>query len=188
MFKNWDPSLWAFLIKRTELTKGNLEYQWPLRKTLEIPKLNFFKTEFCCNNSNIPRTEWDGYFNCYFEASPSYQESKFASLQNKILRLPEENKLLKKDKMAPKASHYSSLSSLSQDLPPTSSCLSPLAPCGQTLPPGPPSSSPSLLSTPLQYPRFLHTNSLKGLPTFPLNFSQIVPLKLSLLRIQTLKW
>ena len=40
MFKNHDPSLWAFLTKWIYLTKGYLEYQWPLQcGAFEIPKL-----------------------------------------------------------------------------------------------------------------------------------------------------
>lgn len=47
MFKNDDPSLWAFLTKWTYLTKNYLEYQWPLQwGAFEIPKLAFLKTEF----------------------------------------------------------------------------------------------------------------------------------------------
>ena len=47
MFKNHDPSLWAFLTKWTYLTKEYLDYQWPLQwGAFEIPKLIFLKTEF----------------------------------------------------------------------------------------------------------------------------------------------
>ena len=43
VFKNCGPSSCIFLPKRTHLIKGNLQYQWPLWGTFEIPKLNFFK-------------------------------------------------------------------------------------------------------------------------------------------------
>ena len=52
---------------------------------------------------------WNAYIDWYFEASQSHQESKIASLKNKILRLIEANKGLKKDKMAPTAIGSSSL-------------------------------------------------------------------------------
>ena len=48
-----------------------------------------------------------------FEASKHYQKPKIPSLPNKILRLTEANKWLKKDKKAPKARGFSSLASLS---------------------------------------------------------------------------
>ena len=44
------------------------------------------------------------YFHWYLEASKYYQEHRFASLQNKILRLTEANKGLKKEKIRPYAS------------------------------------------------------------------------------------
>ena len=114
----------------------------------------------------------------YFEAFKCHEEPKIAFLQHKILRLIEANKGLRKEKKkAFKASGSSSLASLSQALP--------LAP------------SPSFLSTltltPL-YPQFPHTHSLAKLSLFSetlpiLFFSALVrpvPLKLSLLRIQSL--
>ena len=44
-FKNHCPSSCAFITKWTNVTKTNLEYQWSLWGTFEIPKLNFLKTE-----------------------------------------------------------------------------------------------------------------------------------------------
>ena len=67
-----------------DLTKGNLDYQWTLWGTFEIPKVNFLKTELEYNSSEISITEWYPYFNGYFEASKCCQEPVIASLQNKI--------------------------------------------------------------------------------------------------------
>ena len=53
MFKKQGPSSCAFLTKWTNLTKGNLEHQWPLWGTSEFPKLNFLKTELDYNSSKI---------------------------------------------------------------------------------------------------------------------------------------
>ena len=39
MFKSRSPSSGTFLTKWTNLTKGNLEHQWPLQRTFEIPNL-----------------------------------------------------------------------------------------------------------------------------------------------------
>ena len=41
MFKNHSLSSYMFPTKWINLTKGNLEYQWPLRGTFKIPKLTF---------------------------------------------------------------------------------------------------------------------------------------------------
>ena len=90
--KNRGPSSCAFLTKWTDGTKGNLEYQWPLWETFEISNLNFLKTKLDYNRSKFSRTEWNAYFDWYFEASQGYQWSKMASLQNKILRLTGANK------------------------------------------------------------------------------------------------
>ena len=108
MFKNCGPSSCAFLTKGTNLSKGNLEYQRPFWGTFKISKLNFLKTELDYNSSEISRAEWYAYFNWHFKASKHYQKPKTASLQNKILRLTEANKWLKKDKMAPEVSGSSS--------------------------------------------------------------------------------
>ena len=61
--------VFAFLTKWTDLTKVNLEYKWSLWGIFEVPKLNFLKTELDYNSSKISRTEWNAYFNWYFEAS-----------------------------------------------------------------------------------------------------------------------
>ena len=55
-------------------------------ETFEILRLNFLKIKLDDNSSNISRTEWNAYFDWHFEASRCYQESKIASLQNRILR------------------------------------------------------------------------------------------------------
>lgn len=61
-----------------QLNKGNLGYQWSLWEMFEIPKLNFLKTKLGYNSSEISRTEWNAYLDCYFEAFQNYQESKIA--------------------------------------------------------------------------------------------------------------
>lgn len=45
VFKNCVPASCAFLTKCTNLTKGNLQYQWSLWETFEILKHNFLKTK-----------------------------------------------------------------------------------------------------------------------------------------------
>lgn len=42
MFKNHSPSSRAFL---TGSTKGNLEYQLPLKETFKMPQLNFLNSK-----------------------------------------------------------------------------------------------------------------------------------------------
>ena len=185
MFENHSPSSRAFLTKWTELTKSNLEHQWPLWGTFEIPKLTFLKAELDNHSSKISQIEWNAYFDWCFETSKCYQGPEIASLQNKILRLTQANKWLKKEKMASEASGSSSLASLSQALPLAPSCLSPLAPHGQAPPPAPSSSFPSMPSTPLLHPQFPLTNSLSKLPLSS-ELIRAVPLKLSLLRIHKL--
>lgn len=83
------------------------------------------------HNSKISQTEWNAYFDCYFEASKYYQEPILASLQNEISRLTEANKQLKKEKMGSEAL-----------------CSSSLAPRAQVLPQAPSSPFPSILPTP----------------------------------------
>lgn len=53
-------------------------------KLLESSNLLFFKL----NNHSpmISKTEWNTYFNCYFEASKYGLKPKIASLSNKTLR------------------------------------------------------------------------------------------------------
>ena len=70
ILKSLGPFPCTFLTKWTKLTKGNLEYQQPLWGTFEIPKLNFLETRLDYNSSDISRTEWNAYFDWYFEASP----------------------------------------------------------------------------------------------------------------------
>ena len=62
MLKNLGPFSCAFLTKWIDLTKGNLEYQWPLWGTFEIPTFNFLKTELGYNSSDISRIECNAYF------------------------------------------------------------------------------------------------------------------------------
>ena len=157
VFKKHGAFSHAFLTKWIDLVKGNLEHQWPLWGTFEIPKLVFLKTKdnlklgFMDNhNSKISQTEWNAYFDWYFEASKYYQEPILASLQNEISRLTEANKQLKKEKMGSEAL-----------------CSSSLAPRAQVLPQAPSSPFPSILPTPP--------------PQFPLTWqTYIFPLKISL--------
>ena len=44
------------------MTKGNLEYQWPLWETFEIPKFNSLKTKMDYSSSKFSRTEWTDDF------------------------------------------------------------------------------------------------------------------------------
>lgn len=45
VFKNCVPSSCAFLTNCSNLTKGNLQYQWSLWGNFEILKCNFVKAE-----------------------------------------------------------------------------------------------------------------------------------------------
>ena len=90
-------------------------------ENFEVPKLNFFKTKLNYSGSDISRTEWNTYFDRYFETSQWYKKSIIASLQGKILILTEPNKRLNKDTMHSKASGSSSLASLLKILPLASS-------------------------------------------------------------------
>ena len=55
------------LTKWTDVTKGNLQYQWPLWIIFEIPEFNFLKMKLDYNSLKICRTEWNAYFDWYFE-------------------------------------------------------------------------------------------------------------------------
>lgn len=113
MFKNYSPSSCTFLAKWTNLTKSNLQLQWPLWGTFNIPKLVFLRTKLEDHGSKIKQTEWDAYFNWLLEASKFIQDSKIASLQNTISKLTNVSKLLKENKKASEASFPSPPPSLS---------------------------------------------------------------------------
>ena len=103
------------------------------------------KTKLDYNRSKISRTEWNAYFNWYFEAS-----QLLSRVWNCLCkRLTEASKWLKKDKMAPEAWGSSSLASLSQALP--------LAPS---------SSFFSMMPTPPLYLQIPHSNSSTKLSLF----------------------
>ena len=55
--KSLDPSSYTIITKWINLTKGNLEEQWPLREIFEIPKLNFLKIYLDYNSVKIFQTE-----------------------------------------------------------------------------------------------------------------------------------
>lgn len=48
------------------MTKSNLEYQWPLWETFELPKLTFLKTKLDNHSSEIVKTEWNDYIDWLF--------------------------------------------------------------------------------------------------------------------------
>lgn len=157
--------------KKTDVTKDKLEYQWPLWETFEISKLNFLKTELDHNSSKPFRTEWYACFDWYLKTSHHYLKLKIASLQNKILRLTEANKQLKKDEMVPKASGSSSLVSPALS-------FSSLDLLGRTLPLAPSSSHLSVPLTPPLYPIVIMLSNLPFFlklfpPHFPLKYSEL---------------
>ena len=45
------------------MTKNNLELQWHLWGTFDLPKLVFLRTKLEDHGSKIKQTEWDAYFN-----------------------------------------------------------------------------------------------------------------------------
>lgn len=61
-----------FLTKWIDLSKSNLECQWPLLRTFEILKLTFLKAELDNHSCEIGKTEWNAYFEWYFEAFKHY--------------------------------------------------------------------------------------------------------------------
>ena len=157
--------------RKTDLTKDKLEYQWPLWESFEIPNLNFLKTELDHNSSKPFRTEWYACFDWYLKTSHHYPKLKIAFVQNKILRLTEANKQLRKDEMVPKASGSSSLVSAALSF----SSLDLLA---QTLPLA---LSSSHLSVPLMPPLHPTVIILSNLPFFLKLFPPHFPLKYSVL-------
>ena len=121
-------------------------------------------------SAKISKTEWNAYFDWYFEASEYHQHPKIASLQSRILRSTEANKQLRKDKVTSEASCSSFwLLMIRLHLP---FCTTHLL---YTL------SSPILILS-LNCPISLKHSPLP----FPLNLSEPVLLKLSLLRTQRL--
>lgn len=117
------------------MTKNKLENKWPLWRISAILELTFLKSKLDNHQSAIGNTEWNIHFNWYFKASKCYCESKIAHVQNKVFSLTEETKLLRKEKMASKTSCSSPSASLSQAPPLEPSCSSSLTPLSQSLPP-----------------------------------------------------
>lgn len=62
VFKNYGPPSLAFLMKWTDLTKDNLELQWPLWRSFNLPKFVSLRTKLEDQNSKIQQIEWDTYF------------------------------------------------------------------------------------------------------------------------------
>ena len=62
MFKNQGNASCTFLTKWIDLSKSNLEPQWPLWKTFEILTLIFLKTKSGNHSFEICKTEWNAYF------------------------------------------------------------------------------------------------------------------------------
>lgn len=81
-----------------QFDQNNLEFQWPLWGTFDLPKFVFLRTKLEDHISQIKQTEWNAYFNWLLEASKCIQDSKIPSLQNTISKLIEENKQLEKIK------------------------------------------------------------------------------------------
>ena len=51
------------------ITKGNLELQWPLQRKCQLDKVIYLRNALKSNGSEIKQREQDTYFNCYAEAS-----------------------------------------------------------------------------------------------------------------------
>ena len=54
MFENHGPSACAILTKWAYLTKGNLEYQWPLWRDLNFPTLILLKLNWNVTAQKFP--------------------------------------------------------------------------------------------------------------------------------------
>lgn len=70
---------------------GNLGPLWPLWGNF-LSKLPFLKTKLGSHASESVKTARDAYFDWYFETSKYYQESKIASLQDKMSRLSKQRR------------------------------------------------------------------------------------------------
>ena len=58
VFKNYGPSSFAFLMTWTDLTKDNLELQWPLWRSFNLPKFVSLRTKLEDHNSKRQQIEW----------------------------------------------------------------------------------------------------------------------------------
>lgn len=83
------------LQKWQNLTKGNLELQWPLWRKCQLDKVIYVRRALKSKGSQIQKG-WDTNFNCYAEASRRLQDSKIASLK---VSLQKANKKLKTQKV-----------------------------------------------------------------------------------------
>lgn len=77
-----------FLMKWIDLTKDNLEYQWPLWGILKLQNFSFLKLDWTTVAQKFP--ELKGMLISL--GSQCYKNSEIASLQNKALRLTEANR------------------------------------------------------------------------------------------------
>lgn len=142
-----------------------------------LSKVTFIKDEVEKHGSEIDKTEWDSYFNWYFEGSKPYQEHHIASYQHIIFQLKKVRKQLQTQKRASEA--YSS------PPPPSLSIVARKPPCAQAPRPKPPSSVLSLLHLHAHSILLLHLPFPLKFPLLPslLNPLKSAPLKLSLLKI-----
>lgn len=69
MSTNYSLCSYKDLQEWQNLTKGNLELQWPLGRKCQLSKVTFLRSAFKSKGSQIKQREWDTYFNCYAEAS-----------------------------------------------------------------------------------------------------------------------
>ena len=77
-----------FLMKRIDLTKGNLEYQWSLWGILKFQNFGLLKLDWTTVAQKFP--ELKGMLISL--GSQCYKNSEIASLQNKALGLTEANR------------------------------------------------------------------------------------------------
>ena len=107
IFANCDPSLSTFIPKLTNLAKSNWIYQWLFMGNFWNPQTKFSKELITVEQqfselSGMPASVG-------FMKLPKVIEFQTAFLQNKMLRVTEANKWLKKGKMDPEASGSFSL-------------------------------------------------------------------------------
>lgn len=143
----------------------------------DLSNITFIKDEMDKHGSKIDKTEWDSYFNRYFEGSKPYQEHHIASYQHTVFQPNQVSKQVETQKRASEV--YSSppqpfLSTVARKLP-----------CAQA--PYPKSSSfvLNLLHFHSFYPSVAPSCSSEvPSATSPLlNLLKSAPLKLSLLKI-----
>ena len=92
MFKDYDSGSCSYSPELQNLTRDDLELQWPLWRMFQLDKVIRLRSALVSKRSQVEPTEWDVYLNQYAEASKVLQESKVASLQDSLQKANEKLK------------------------------------------------------------------------------------------------